>query len=69
VTFLHDDVLAGEKYDGELIVALASVSAEYWQENTSLAQKAVCALNEFNNLSQDSDLLKDASNLMSALGV
>ncbi|MFQ6589878.1 MULTISPECIES: contact-dependent growth inhibition system immunity protein [Pseudomonas] len=69
VMLLHDDVLAGEKYDGELLAALASVSAECWQGNKSLAQEAACALAEVNNLSQDPELLKDASTLMRALGV
>ena len=69
VMLLHDDVLAGERYDGELLAALASVSAECWQRNASAAQKAVCALAEVKNLSQDPELLKDASTLMGALGI
>ncbi|WP_434572514.1 contact-dependent growth inhibition system immunity protein [Pseudomonas sp. Z3-8] len=69
VILLHDEVLAGERYDGELLAALASVSAECWQENKSLAQKAACALAEVKNLSQDPELLKDASTLMKTLGV
>lgn len=69
VILLHDDVLAGERYDGELLAALARVSAECWQGNTSLAQKAACALAEVKSLSQDTELLKDASTLMKTLGV
>lgn len=69
VILLHDDVLAGERYDGELLAALASVRAECWQENTSAVQKAACALAEVKDLSQDLELLKDASTLMRALGV
>ncbi|WP_434672563.1 contact-dependent growth inhibition system immunity protein [Pseudomonas sp. R1-15] len=69
VILLHDDVLAGERYDGELLAALANVSAECWQGNTRLAQKAACALAEVKNLSQDPELLKDASILMRTLGV
>ena len=61
-------MLAGERYDGELLAALASVSAECWQGNTSAAQKAACALAEVKNLSQDPQLLRDASTLMRALG-
>lgn len=68
VILLHDDVLAGERYDGELLAALATVSAECWQRNTSAARKAACALGEIKNLSQDPELLKDASTLMRVLG-
>ncbi|HEK1688668.1 TPA: hypothetical protein SMR42_005075 [Pseudomonas putida] len=68
VILLHDDVLAGERYDGELLAALASVSTECWRGSTSAAKKAACALVDVKSLSQDPELLKDASTLMRALG-
>lgn len=68
VALLSDDVLAGDRYDGELIVALAGLDAEYWKENKGAANLTVCALDEVKDLSQDAELLKDVSTLMSVLG-
>ena len=68
VALLSDDVLAGDRYDGELIVALAGLDAEYWKENKGAASLTVCALDEVKDRSQDAELLKDVSTLMSTLG-
>lgn len=67
VALLEDDVLAGELYDGELIVALAGLNAGYWQENKILAHKAVNALGEAGKLSKDVELLRDVSALVDFL--
>ena len=67
VALLEDDVLAGELYDGELIVALAGLNAGYWQENKNLAHKAVNALGEAGKLSKDVELLRDVSALVDFL--
>lgn len=68
VALLGDDVLAGDRYDGELIAALAGLDAKYWKENKGAANLTVCALDEVKDLSQDAELLKDVSTLMSVLG-
>ncbi|MGY2292798.1 contact-dependent growth inhibition system immunity protein [Pseudomonas sp. SDO528_S397] len=67
VALLNDDVLAGERYDGELVAALSGLSPRYWQGNTSTACQAACALAEVETLSQDTDLLRDVSNLAKVL--
>lgn len=67
VALLNDDVLAGESYDGELVAALSGLSRRYWQENTGAACQAACALAEVEKLSQDTDLLRDASTLAKVL--
>ena len=55
-------------YDGELLAALAGVSADCWQGNTNATQKAIFALVDVKSLSKDPELLKDASTLMRTLG-
>ncbi|MDP9781400.1 contact-dependent growth inhibition system immunity protein [Pseudomonas fluorescens] len=68
VVLLTNDVLAGERYDGELVAALASLNAECWQESPHARQKTICALAEVKNLSQDVEVLRDTSTLMTVLG-
>lgn len=68
VALLKDDVLVGERYDGELVAALSGLSPRYWQENTGAANQAACALVDVEKLSKDSELLKEASTLARVLG-
>ena len=68
IALLNDDVLAGERYDGELVAALSGLSFRYWQENESAAYQAACALAEVEKLSNDTDLLRDVSTLAKVLG-
>ncbi|WP_139214599.1 contact-dependent growth inhibition system immunity protein [Pseudomonas graminis] len=68
VALLNDDVLTGERYDGELIVALSGLSSKYWQENASAAYQAAHALAEVRQLSKDANLLRDALTLANVLG-
>jgi len=68
VALLNDDVLIGERYDGELVAALSGLSSKYWQNNVNAAHKTVCALAEVRQLSNDVDLLRDASALANVLG-
>jgi len=68
VALLNDDVLIGERYDGELVAALSGLSSKYWQENASAAYQAAYALAEVKQLSKDADLLRDASILADVLG-
>ena len=67
VALLNYDVLTGERYDGELIVALSGLSSKYWQENANAASQAANALAEVKQLSKDADLLRDASTLANVL--
>ncbi|WP_223458046.1 MULTISPECIES: contact-dependent growth inhibition system immunity protein [unclassified Pseudomonas] len=68
VALLNDDVLAGERYDGELIAALAGVNTCYWQASSNAMLQTVCALNEVKHLTSDAELLRDSSNLKRMLG-
>lgn len=47
ITRFKADPAAGEKYDGELLVALQSVPREYWRRNVGLAASLRDFLNEF----------------------
>lgn len=68
VALLNDDVLVGERYDGELVAALSGLRPRYWQENANAAYQAAHALAEVKKLTQDSDLLRDAAALAKMLG-
>ena len=67
IALLTDDVLEGDRYDGELLVALAGLRAVYWHENVEASRKAVVALAEVNRLSADAELLGAASALRRVL--
>lgn len=68
IALLNDDVLAGERYDGELVAALSGLSQKYWQENAIAAYQATCALAKVEKISNDTDLLRDVSTLAKVLG-
>lgn len=68
VTLLSDDVLIGERYDGELIAALSSLSSRYWQENREAGSEVGCAVVNAEKLSKDPEFLKDLSTLIGVLG-
>ncbi|QIA03874.1 contact-dependent growth inhibition system immunity protein [Pseudomonas fluorescens] len=67
VALLSDDVLAGDRYDGELLVALAGLNEVHWRENTGAAIQVNAALAALKDFCNDSELLKDASSLMKML--
>lgn len=68
VTLLNDDVLIGERYDGELIAALSSLNSRYWKENREAGSEVGCAVVNAEELSKDPEFLKDLSTLISVLG-
>lgn len=63
MTLLNIDVLAGDKYDGELVVALSGLSKKDWQENKLAARQAIIFLDLVKKLSRSSELLRDVSTL------
>ncbi|ANI55057.1 hypothetical protein PDR5_33270 [Pseudomonas sp. DR 5-09] len=67
IALLTEDVLEGDRYDGELLVALAGLRTVYWHENVEASRKAVVAVAEVNRLSADAELLKAASALTGCL--
>ncbi|MBK5343637.1 hypothetical protein JFU48_19880 [Pseudomonas sp. TH49] len=67
VALLSDDVLAGDRYDGELVVALAGLNEVHWRKSTGAAIQVKAALAELKDFCNDSELLKDASSLMKTL--
>ena len=68
VVLLSDDILAGDRYDGELIVALAGLNEAYWCESAGVAIQIRELLDGLKGLSSDRELLKDASGLIEKLG-
>jgi hypothetical protein len=64
---LQHDPLAGEKYDGELIVALKSVPDTYWATNSLHANKLKQILLSVQN-SVESALSSDIADLLPKLG-
>lgn len=68
VVLLSDDILAGDRYDGELIVALAGLNEAYWRESAGVAIQIRELLDGLKGLSSDRELLKDASGLIEKLG-
>ncbi|WP_213879601.1 contact-dependent growth inhibition system immunity protein [Pseudomonas sp. dw_358] len=67
VSLLTDDALAGDRYDGELIAALATLQAKYWRDNAELARKAAYALSEIDDGIIDTDLKSDIFKFTQAL--
>lgn len=66
ISRLKENPLAGEKYDGELIVALNCVSAKYWRANSQNARSAQILLSSLAN-EFDDDLKLDIAALMKRL--
>lgn len=64
--FEHD-VLAGDRYDGELLYALVGLSEVYWRNNTEVARKAMTALAMIDVSNVDSELSRNALALAKAL--
>lgn len=67
IALLNEDILAGERYDGELVAALADLHPKYWQDNTSAAHQAARALTAVEHLCNDPEFLSDASTLTQKL--
>jgi hypothetical protein len=64
---LEGDPLAGEKYDGEMIVALKSVLTSYWASQPDQSRKLKPILGSAANVA-DSELLSDINDLIAMLG-
>ncbi|WLH37895.1 contact-dependent growth inhibition system immunity protein [Pseudomonas sp. FP2196] len=67
--FLSEDVLAGQRYDGELISALADIEADFWVANVEAARDTIDALVRVADVSEDIDCLSDASRLVKTIKV
>ena len=67
IEVLKDDPCAGELYDGELVVALKLIPAEFWTQHPALA-RAVKAIVEPAVPEFESQVQADAKELLSRLG-
>lgn len=67
VEILNNDVLAGERYDGELISAIAGLDLSFFRENSSVVPQIVQALHEVIQLTNDAELLRDSLGLIKIL--
>lgn len=65
--FLSEDVLAGDRYDGELISALADIKADYWVVNVQAARDTIDALVRVSDVTEDVDCLSDTSRLIKTI--
>ncbi|WP_128613940.1 contact-dependent growth inhibition system immunity protein [Pseudomonas sp. HMWF006] len=65
--FLSEDVLTGDRYDGELISALADIKADYWVVNVQAARYTIDALVRVSDISEDVDCLSDTSRLIKTI--
>ncbi len=65
--FLSEDVLAGDRYDGELISALADIKSDYWVVNVEAARDTIDALLRVPGVSEDVDCLNDTSRLVKTI--
>ena len=63
---LQEDALAGEKYDGELLVALNSIRREFWAAHLDLARSAASLLSTVDT-DAHSDLGEDVRQLLERL--
>lgn len=60
---LHTQPLAGEIYDGELIVAMKSVPLDYWQRNQQSSECLEHIIAQVKRITEDEDLLADADEI------
>ncbi|MEJ6816488.1 contact-dependent growth inhibition system immunity protein [Pseudomonas sp. LF-5] len=65
--FLSEDVLTGDRYDGELISALADIKADYWVVNVQAARDTIDALVLVSDVTEDVDCLSDTSRLIKTI--
>ncbi|MGR4975024.1 contact-dependent growth inhibition system immunity protein [Pseudomonas sp. LARHCG127] len=67
VELLNNDVLAGERYDGELISAIASLDVSFFKENSYLVHQIVGVLYKAIQITSDAELLKESLGLIESL--
>lgn len=65
--FLSEDVLTGDRYDGELISALADIKADYCVVNVQAARDTIDALVRVSDVTEDVDCLSDTSRLIKTI--
>lgn len=65
--FLSEDVLTGDRYDGELISALADIKTDYWVVNVQSARDTIDALVRVSDVTEDVDCLSDTSRLIKTI--
>ncbi|EGH29355.1 hypothetical protein SAMN05444507_1185 [Pseudomonas syringae] len=69
VKILELDAFAGDKYDGELIAALANINPGHWMSNLEISRSANFVLQGVELVSKDAELSRDISNLKKILSV
>lgn len=63
VARLQVEPLAGDMYDGELLVAMKSVPIDYWRTDQKSAGLLVSIVQDAKRLSDDDDIVSDADEL------
>ncbi len=56
---LEEEPLAGDMYDGELIVAMRSIPANYWMSDLPNLERILWVAGRVKQLSNDKDILHD----------
>lgn len=64
---LKIDILAGEKYDGELISAIGTLPKAFWKNNPIAKNNTLEILDNAEPSRMDADILRDVSSLLSTL--
>ena len=64
---LLSEPLAGDMYDGELLVAMKSIPIDYWQTDRASAEVLANVVEEAKRLSEDNDIVSDADELAGRL--
>ena len=67
ISMLHEDVLAGDFYDGELVTAPARLGERFWRLHVEELASIAHLLHEVLNLSDDKQLHEDVSKMINLI--
>jgi CDI immunity proteins len=65
---LEEDPLAGELYDGELLVAMKSIPYRYWMENDESAARLIRVARRAKQFSKGEEIIEDIEWLVDRIG-
>jgi hypothetical protein len=64
VARLEEEPLAGDMYDGELLVAMRSIPVNYWRKDQQTSERLLKVVERVKQLSDDQDIIHDVDELV-----
>ena len=65
---LEEEPLAGDIYDGELLVAMKLIPTNYWKNDQRCSEQLLRVVDQAKKLSDDEDIINDVDELAERIG-